>query len=331
MEPIIRAAAVAAAPRLLRRGADAHAAPAPAPAALASAGAGAAPAAPAGSPAARPPAMPAAAAPDAAAPQAQDKQQAASAPVAAGAASLPLPWQEQQAQLQEQQARLQEQQEQWRQQQAQWQEQQALLQEQQALLQEQQARVLEQQEQLAAARRQLDDECAAALDSAAQRGHAQGLAQGADAARAQAEAQLERVNALVRALQQARQALLAGQEDLLVEIAFTAVCRVLGEQAAGAAGVAAMVQQMVGAARAPEQLCVRLHPADLALLTGPDGLAAHGLDPALALRADAGIALGGCLVDGPRGTLDARLEWQVEQLRLALLATRRQRAAEAAL
>ncbi len=329
MEPIIRAAAVAAAPRLLRRGADAHAAPAPA--ALASAGAGAAPAAPAGSPAARPPAMPAAA-PDAALPQAQDMQHAASAPVAAGAASLPLQWQEQQAQLQEQQARLQEQQEQWRQQQAQWQEQQALLQEQQALLQEQQARVLEQQEQLAAARRQLDDECATALDSAAQRGHAQGLAQGADAARAQAEAQLERVNALVRALQQARQALLAGQEDLLVEIAFTAVCRVFGEQAAGAAGVAAMVQQMVGAARAPEQLCVRLHPADLALLTGPDGLAGHGLDPALALRADAGIALGGCLVDGPRGTLDARLEWQVEQLRQALLATRRQRAtAEAAL
>ena len=79
-----------------------------------------------------------------------------------------------------------------------------------------------------------------------------------------------------------------------------------------------MVRALVDAERQPAQLRVRLHPHDLALLE--EGRA--GLDPRLVLQADSGIDMGGCQIEGPDGTLDARLELQVQQLRATLLAVR---------
>jgi flagellar assembly protein FliH len=168
----------------------------------------------------------------------------------------------------------------------------------------------------------------------------QGLQQEADALRAeaqragleearaaaQAEAQ-EAVAAAVAAARQAaglllaqRQAQLADHEDMLVEIAFTAVCRMLGEQLVRRDGMAAMVRELLAQASAAP-LCVRLHPDDAAWLG--EG-AAFG--PGITLQPDAAIELGGCMLDGERGTLDARLELQVDALRAALLAARARRA-----
>lgn len=172
--------------------------------------------------------------------------------------------------------------------------------------------------QLQAARQELDEVRAQTLADAEQRGLALGREQAEREVAAQITAQGERINIVLAALAQSRRKALDDHEDMLVEIVFTAVCRILGATAATRDGVQAMVRALADVERQPAQLRVRLHPHDLALLE--EG--SSGLDPRLVLHADSGIDMGGCQIEGPDGTLDARLELQVRQLRATLLAVR---------
>lgn len=172
--------------------------------------------------------------------------------------------------------------------------------------------------QLQATRQELDAGRAQTLADAEQRGLALGREQAEREVAEQITAQGERINVVLAALSQSRRKALDEHEDILVEIVFTAVCRILGATAATRDAVAGVVRGLVDAERQPAQLRVRLHPQDLALLE--EGRA--GLDPRLVLQADSGIGMGGCQIEGPDGTLDARLELQVQQLRETLLAVR---------
>lgn len=185
-------------------------------------------------------------------------------------------------------------------------------------LTQQQAELAAREQALQEARQRLRDEAEDIRAEAAQRGHQQGLEQGEREAAAAVATQVERLNTVTQALTQSRRAALDEQQDLLVEIAFTAICRMLGTQAASQAGMESMVRSLIDGTHAPESLVVRVHPLDLPLLQG------GALDPRLGFQADAGIELGGCIVDGPRGTLDARLDLQVQHVRETLMQVRRQ-------
>jgi len=189
---------------------------------------------------------------------------------------------------------------------------------QQQQLAQQQAELAQREQALQEAQQRLRDEADEVRAEAGRRGHQQGLEQGEREAAAAVATQVERLNAVTQALTQSRRAALDEQQDLLVETAFTAICRMLGTQAASRAGMESMVRHLTDGAHAPESLVVRVHPLDLPLMQG--GV----LDSRLAFEGDAGIELGGCIVDGPRGTLDARLDLQVQHLRETLTQVRRQ-------
>lgn len=151
---------------------------------------------------------------------------------------------------------------------------------------------------------------------AEKQGYEAGLAKGEKAALQQLQVQIERARSVAAQLGQARGQVMDGAEDTLVEIAHGAVCRILGEQGATRATVERLVREALAGSR--EQLTVRLHPDDVALL-GP-AQDKHAEAPRLV--ADATIKLGGCIVDSTRGSLDARFETQLELLGAALLAVR---------
>lgn len=183
------------------------------------------------------------------------------------------------------------------------------------------------EEALRGERAALEADCASARDEAARRGHEEGLAQGvaegragADAAVAQRLAQLDELAAQAST---ATTCLLDEQEDLLVEVAYAAICRMAGDLAVSRAGALALVRAAAGQLRETDGLRVRLHPEDAAWLAARDG-AQHGWS----LQADERVTLGGCIVEGGRGSLDARLDLQLERLRAALLAARAARRAE---
>jgi flagellar assembly protein FliH len=166
-----------------------------------------------------------------------------------------------------------------------------------------------------AERRKVQAELAELRAEAERRGYAIGHEKGEAEARRQLQAQIDRFQGLGAQLAQARAAVLADAEDGVVELAFAALCRILGEQAASRDGVQAMVARCAADVREREQVGIRLHPDDVALLGDVAGHPAR-------FSADPGIVLGGCIVESATGALDARLEVQLARLAETLLAVR---------
>ncbi len=182
----------------------------------------------------------------------------------------------------------------------------------------------ERQRELDSERFRLAEQAAEVLANAELRGFQQGQEQGERDAAEAGSAQIGRLASLVNAAGKARRQLLEENEDMLVEIAFAAICRMLGHSASTRSGLAAMVREQLQAGDLT-QLVVRVHPQDVPLLTQPveDGIDEHA--PPLQVKGDPSIELGGCMIDGPHGTLDARLELHLQQLRAVLLQVRSER------
>ena len=178
-------------------------------------------------------------------------------------------------------------------------------------------------EKLAQARRELDETAAAVLAAAREEGLAAGTRRGQADAREELSCAIDAVRAAAVALETERAALAAAQEEILVEMAFTAVCRVLGRHGASRAGVSAMVRTLLSEHAGNSQVTVHLHPGDAEMIAAGDSFG-----PQVRIAADPAVEMVGCLLVGERGTLDARLEVQVEALRAILLEVRAQRVAE---
>lgn len=162
-----------------------------------------------------------------------------------------------------------------------------------------------------------------AYADAEERGHAVGVARGEAAAGAAMQAQVDGLKALAEEIGGALRTLSDTAEDVMIEIVFTAICRILGERGASREAVQDVVRLTVGAMREREQLLVRLHPDDAVLLE-------ESLGGAVRINADRSVVLGGCIVDSPGGSLDARFETQLDALRAALSSVRADRRAELA-
>jgi flagellar assembly protein FliH len=172
------------------------------------------------------------------------------------------------------------------------------------------------EQSLQTAQRAHEEALHGAHEAAAQRGYEEGLARGAADGRAGADAalavRLEQMDALARAMDAASATALVRQEDMLVEVAWTAICRLAGELALSRDGALAMVRVAAAEVRETQGLRIRVHPQDAEWLGD-----AHEA-PKWSLEADPAVGLGGCIIESGQGSLDARLELQLDRLRQAL-------------
>jgi flagellar assembly protein FliH len=172
--------------------------------------------------------------------------------------------------------------------------------------------------ELAETRRATLQQLAAMRAEAERRGYAAGEQRGESAARAALQSGVERAALLATRLAEARTSVIGDAEEAAIELAFGAVCRIMGEFAASRDAVVAAVRAGAAAMREHGQVCIRLHPLDLEMLE--QGGARSGTE--LRYCADSAVDLGGCLVESSAGTLDARLETQLERLRATLVGVR---------
>jgi flagellar assembly protein FliH len=102
-------------------------------------------------------------------------------------------------------------------------------------------------------------------------------------------------------------------EEDAIQLAYSAVCRILGEQRGTREGVLRLVHAAISQLRGRRLLRVRLHPADLQSLhvAGDESKARW---PQVDWIGDDAVEAGGCLLDTDAGTLDARLETQLAEL-----------------
>ena len=166
-------------------------------------------------------------------------------------------------------------------------------------------------------------------------GHEEGLKKGQAEGQAAGRAALEKsvaeataplrererqLAALLASLGEQEAAWRAAAEDEAVALAYELACRVLGAALSTPEGVRAQAQQLLAAAR-PRAAAFHVHPGDLGLLQHDDSP-----DTAPRWVADAAVRTGGCIVKGPSGALDARLETVLEQCLQGLLEARACRA-----
>ncbi|MCE3270990.1 MAG: flagellar assembly protein FliH [Ramlibacter sp.] len=113
-------------------------------------------------------------------------------------------------------------------------------------------------------------------------------------------------------------------EDDLLALCYEVICRIVGDVAVHPVNVRAALVQATAAARDEASLLLRVHPADAVLLdqAGMDGAPGQSI----AWRADPAVALGGCILESPSGSLDARLETLLAGCKAALLTARDARA-----
>jgi flagellar assembly protein FliH len=148
-------------------------------------------------------------------------------------------------------------------------------------------------------------------------GYRDGYEAGAAKAEEERAALAERFARLASTTEQALASQIEGAEDVMVEIAYAAACKVVGDAALTAEGVRGAVRTALQSVRAKEILAVRVSPADRELL---------GSEVPGELLADERVALGGCVVETSGGSLDARLETQLRLLADALIRAREERA-----
>jgi flagellar assembly protein FliH len=171
--------------------------------------------------------------------------------------------------------------------------------------------------ELAAERERVNEQLVDALADAERRGLASGLEQAKASALAVVQERLHLMATLATALTQSRTRLMDEAEDALVEFVFGTVCRILGEQGTSRTGLAAQVHLQLASLRERAAVTVRVHPDDAELLM-TDGQ----LPSTVRIAPDRSVDSGGCLIDSAAGTLDARLDTQMQQLRAALLIAR---------
>lgn len=168
-------------------------------------------------------------------------------------------------------------------------------------------------------RRTLQAEVEQAMQEAAEagriRGHEAGRAEWAD--------RIDRLDSLLASLRTRLAEGLANQEDLLVELAFEATARILGQAAPTREGVQGVVREALVSLRDREQVVLLVAPGDLDMVRSMGvELARLAGSKGLEIVADDRVEWGGCLIETAGGGLDARLETQVHRLRDLILAAR---------
>lgn len=170
---------------------------------------------------------------------------------------------------------------------------------------------------------QFKEEAEAARELGRQRGLREGRSAGIDEAKQGFASEIARVRSIADKLPQAFKSGVEAMEDTLVDIAFAAICKILGNTAATREGIQDMVRQASAQVVAAETVVIRVHPSDLTLLRNA-GVLETTLPSGIAVSwgSDKEVELGGCVVETGGGELDARLETQIQRLRAALIAAR---------
>lgn len=108
-------------------------------------------------------------------------------------------------------------------------------------------------------------------------------------------------------------------DEYAVEIAFSALGRIVGEQQANAVFTRAVVTEALSAVRGDSKVVVRVSQSDYEVLESIQGdLASGGQFVDFQLVPDPRVSVGGCLIETDNGTWDARLETQLLRLKDAV-------------
>jgi flagellar assembly protein FliH len=160
-----------------------------------------------------------------------------------------------------------------------------------------------------------------------QQARAEGLALGKHEGRLAGEAEYQRcllaLRAALASAQSAQQQAIEELGEIGVEIVYGAVAKILGERLSDRQHAGMAVREVIKRCQDRTRLMIRVAPAELKRLETERASLLEGLSAGQTeIIADELVELGGCLLDSRAGTLDGRLETQLQRLREVLMQAR---------
>lgn len=163
---------------------------------------------------------------------------------------------------------------------------------------------------------------AQAEEQAQQRDYEEGSRRGREAAERELQTRVQQISNLLENLEKQQSNLFSTVEDDIVNLVFESVVRIAGERTASRNAVQEVVKRVMSA-RDPGVLIVRVSQGDFALLSRElPSLGGENGETRFRVVEDQRVTLGGCILESDRGSLDARLETQLERLRKTLIEAR---------
>lgn len=162
--------------------------------------------------------------------------------------------------------------------------------------------------------------------AASEEGYAIGYEEGIQAGNTALKEQKESMQRLLDSLADKYAGEIAQLDDAIVEIIFSALRKILGEILIEPEAVVASVKQAIKHIIQRDKLVVHISETDMRLLRQLPGATRDLIaDRQVELVSDDRVTLGGCIVQTDNGSLDARIEVQLQQLRDRLLQIASQR------
>ena len=131
---------------------------------------------------------------------------------------------------------------------------------------------------------------------------------------------LELQQGVLASLRNALPQLVHESEQALIELAFEVAQRIVAGIPVSSEMIEAAVREAISQIEQNTDITVQLHPEDLALLKKHDAAILSGVPCADTLRFNPSneVSRGGCIIQTSFGSIDARRETKVEQLRKSL-------------
>lgn len=166
---------------------------------------------------------------------------------------------------------------------------------------------------------ELEDLRADEFRRAHEEGHSAGQAEGI----AQYTDGIQRLELLVENAASSVNNTLDAMTDSVVDIVLEATTRVFGHALADKAGTEAVVREVIRQCKDRTKLVIRVSPKDVEMLVSACTKLTEGLNAShVEIVGDDLVENGGCVLETPSGTLDGRLDIQLQYLRDALEAAR---------
>lgn len=170
------------------------------------------------------------------------------------------------------------------------------------------------------------DEMSSARNMAVKEGFVVGHAQGLAESRQLLQEQIDALTKLLNSATEVLQSQIVGLEDIVVALGFETVCKIMGSALHDRECVVAVVRQVISHVKESEPITIRVAPADFEhLVENQAAITQTHFSSGITLQPDDRVVLGGCLIETSGGSLDGRLETQLQQVRDALLGAQRQR------
>jgi flagellar assembly protein FliH len=157
-----------------------------------------------------------------------------------------------------------------------------------------------------------------AYETARDDGFALGKKQGVERADAERKEKALELKATIESATQSRDRILKTNQDVLAEVVFAAVVRMLGRGSASIDAIRHIVAEATSDLGASSLLRLRVARRDVELVKALV-VELFGDGHPCEVVADDSVALGGCILEQENGSLDARLETQLDALRRAVM------------